>query len=535
MKYAFTLLCMLLANSLHAQPAERLVVSPRGIEVFGHILRHHSLKPLPSIEAASDAVPSKTLIVVFGSPLPLVELNKRMPGGITQFLEDGGSILIASDWRFRSPEPALPREWRVQVSGQEVRVVGPALDDAAFTGNPECPVITDNVVLDPARRWLWFRHPIFNDLNRGLLTNNPSYFIAKGSPLFTLARFPEGTLGRSPIRWNEVEPDVNAAQMPYIMGSPINAQPAGRKLLLAGHGIFMNSTMLQREYDNIAFASNAIRWLREGPQGPRENVLFIEDGRVVTSLGMPLTSPVPPTPQIDVQRAINRVLDAIQKDRILQRIMLDEAGSDGIRRSMIIGLTLLLVAYGLWSLRDRTPRDTARMPIVLLVVCAAVALISLTTMVFGGPSIANVAALTITVLVMIYLFRVASAKPMRYAPTLMGVQPGSRWPNAHRLRLKELETTGNLWEPAQVLVRDWFHRFAAVEPFAVIGSAPPLAVPGGPFRNRGLRRRLDAMWRFLKQPPHPVKPAEFRKLREDLDELTFAMEEGAIVMLATAT
>ncbi|MBX9680694.1 MAG: hypothetical protein K2X38_18215 [Gemmataceae bacterium] len=535
MKYALTLLCMLLAGSLHAQPAERMVVSPRGVEVFGHILRHHSLKPIPSIDAVLESPPGKTLIVVFGSPLPLAELSKRMPGGITQFLADGGSILIASDWRFNSTEPALPREWRVQVSGQEVRIVEPEDGGGPLTGNPECPVITDNVVLDPARRWLWFRHPIFNDLNRGLLTNNPSYLIAKGSPLFTLARFSEGTLGRSPARWNKVEPDVNTAQMPYIMGSPINAQPAGRKLLLAGHGIFMNSTMLQRDYDNIAFASNAIRWLREGPNGPRENVLFIEDDRVVASLGMPLTRPVPPTPQIDVQRVINRVMDAIQKDRILQRIMLDEAGSDGIRRGMIVGLTLLLVAYGLWRLRDRTPRDTTRMPIMLLVVCAAVVLVSLLTIGLGGPGIANVSALVISVLVMVYLFRVAAPKPMRYAPTLMGVQPGSRWPDAHRLRLKELETTGNLWEPAQVLVRDWFHRFAGVEPFAAISSTSPLTVPGGPFRNRGLRRRLDAMWRFLNQPPHPVKPAEFRKLREDLDELTFAMEEGAIAMLATAT
>jgi hypothetical protein len=534
MKPWISLLCLALPTCVYAQPEERFAVSPRGVEVFGHILRHHGLRPLPSLEAAAQAVPGKTMIVVFGSPLPLVELNRQIAGGIPRFLEEGGSILIASDWRFNSPDPALPREWRVQVSGQEVRIVEPADGAVPLTGNPECPVITDNVVPDPAR-WFWFRHPIFNDLNRGLLTNNPSYLIAKGSPLFPLARFSEGTLARTPPRWKKQEPDVNAARLPYIMGSPINAQPGGRTLLLAGHGIFINSTMLQRDYDNIAFSSNVVRWLREGPNGPRENVLFVEDGRVVTSLGLPLTEPVPPTPKIDVQRAVNLMLKAIQDDRIVQRIVLSETGSDGIRRSLIIAFTLLIVAYGLWRLRDRTPRDTARMPIVLLVVCAIALLITLLTIGLSGVGWLNLTALVITVAVMIYLFRVAAAKPMRHAPTLVGVQPGSRWPTTYRLRLKELETTGNLWEPAQVLIREWFYRFAGIEPFAAPGPTPPLAVSGGPFRNRKLRHRLDAVWRFLQKPPHPVKPAEFRKLREDLDDLTYAMEDGAIVMLAAET
>ncbi|MFO0864087.1 MAG: hypothetical protein U0744_05440 [Gemmataceae bacterium] len=86
MKHLLTLLCALLANPVLAQPEEQFAVSSRGVEVFGHILRHHSLRPLPSIAAATEAVPSKTMIVVFGSPLPL-DLNKQFQGNPQVFGE----------------------------------------------------------------------------------------------------------------------------------------------------------------------------------------------------------------------------------------------------------------------------------------------------------------------------------------------------------------------------------------------------------------------------------------------------------------
>jgi len=548
MKQVACILTLLLAGSVHAQPAEpmepsepapeaqRFLPPLRGTEIFGHILQHHALRPLPSIDAAVNALPSKTLLVVFGNPMTLADLNTKLPGGIPGFLRKGGAILIASDWRAGRPDTLFPKEWNVHVSGQEVSIVDAGDGNVPLTGKPECPVVTDG--LAPALRRFLFPHPIFADLRRGLLTNNPSYLIAKGSSLFTLARFSEGTRGRTPLRLNALEPDQNAARLPYIMGSSIASPPSGRVLLIAGHGVFINSTMMQRDYDNIAFADNAIRWLSEGPNGPRDNVLFVEDHRVITSLGLPLIGSAPktpPMPQVSPEKIINRLIDAVQKDRIVQRIAQEEVGSEALRRNSLIMLTILLVAMGVWRLRDRTPRDAVWLTVLLLIFCAASLTASLLSIYFMRPGIVNITALVVSLIAALFLFRhhKSATKRIPPAPTLMGVQQGGRWPDAFRLRLRELEASGNLWEPAQVLVRDWFHRHAGVEPFAT-PVISPLMVPGGPFRNRGLRNRLDRAWRFLAAAPSPVKLQDFQRLREDLDDLTFALAEGRLVMVAMA-
>ena len=55
-------------------------------------------------------------------------------------------------------------------------------------------------------------------------------------------------------------------------------------MMLLGSGVFG----LARDTGNADFAYNAVDWLKEGEDGPRDRVLFVSDGRIETKLDVPL-------------------------------------------------------------------------------------------------------------------------------------------------------------------------------------------------------------------------------------------------------
>ena len=76
-------------------------------------------------------------------------------------------------------------------------------------------------------------------------------------------------------------------------------------MVIAGHGLFTNGMLLQADNDNFEFAVTCLRWLGDGPDGPRRQALFIVDGEVIQTFDgslkpplPPLLPPVPPAPPL---------------------------------------------------------------------------------------------------------------------------------------------------------------------------------------------------------------------------------------------
>src|SRR5438132_9814995 len=103
---------VLLVVPAHALPRS-FDLRPRGeqTQYFQRILFELGLKPLVSYTDLAGDETSKVLIAIGQN----VGLETRMPGGVRQFLEQGGSVLIASDMKLSEQ---LAKEIGIQVTGQ---------------------------------------------------------------------------------------------------------------------------------------------------------------------------------------------------------------------------------------------------------------------------------------------------------------------------------------------------------------------------------------------------------------------------------
>src|SRR5262249_44093378 len=122
----------------------------------------------------------------------------------------------------------------------------------------------------------------------------------------------------------------------------------GRFLLLADHSIFINTMMLAEDNNNVEFAVNCLTWLEYGNKDLSQ-VLFVEDGRVKSSLDVPL-KPV----DIDVNRVLvhvgDRLVELGEQDAynraLLERISPDfERANRRVYKVILLGLTLIAALY----------------------------------------------------------------------------------------------------------------------------------------------------------------------------------------------
>src|SRR5262245_58669677 len=89
-----------------------------GTHVFRRILHDHNIEQgLESIDDVS-AEPGRTLLIVLGD----LNVLTKVPGGLEQFLADGGAALLASDRRITDPDVrrALFRVAGVTISGDPI-------------------------------------------------------------------------------------------------------------------------------------------------------------------------------------------------------------------------------------------------------------------------------------------------------------------------------------------------------------------------------------------------------------------------------
>jgi hypothetical protein len=344
---ALLLLCA--ATSAQAQEKKKVVTLPYdGPDFFSHILFAKGLTPLASFEEAIQQ-PTKTLVIIWGA------VNSRENGliDVSHFLREqekdyrinGGSLLVATDYPVGTPSFA--------VSGFPIsmpltdRVFGgqpPA--DRVFGGHSQCPWLTYGDK-DTEERAVTREHPLFHLLNHKIATNHPSTLMAFETPTF------QG-LGRRFSR--KGQPSY------YLAASPKGTPPFGRTLIIAGHGIFINSMMLQPDTDNFAFAINAVEWLRQGPNATkRTQALFVVDGQIITKFDRDLTPPMPPIPMPSVEM-VNRLLRGLEDEGFFHWLI-ERALGNRFRYAapFLIGIaTCLGLLYGAKKFMDnRLVNDTA--------------------------------------------------------------------------------------------------------------------------------------------------------------------------------
>jgi hypothetical protein len=449
-------------------------ISPQwleGMHAFRRILYERQFTPVHSMqELQSD--PQHGMLVVLGD----TDVVDSVPGGIIQFVEQGGALLVASDRRI-AHLPPLPGRIRRQPEYWEDRfgvefVDRPVLatdKTIAYQGYEECPIV------EFIRRT---SIPVGENLQSPVATNCSGFLRLKppsrilGRRLTPIAFFPTE---KTQNRHAEFEGGVQETLL-FAAG---RGWREGRVLFLADHSVFINNMMLRKDTGNFEFTLNCLDWLSAGGKERRDRVLLYEDGYLVTDFNVPVTIPpirLPP----DLVALVDEVIADVEA-RDLHGEMLDEfVGHDRIVRWAVIALTVLLATYLLVRLVRSRYRALA------------------------APLLASTLS--------------------RFAPARAGLAQ----------RQAALLGEGNLWEPARFLARDFFE--TALDTPEPPAALPPFqAAIGGPAR-RMVERLINHLWRLAYgTKPERITPSSFAHLAAQLDELKAALADGSLRFEVIAT
>jgi hypothetical protein len=477
-RLALALAMLLLATTAHAQEAP-LVIAEGGTEVFGHIMHHYGkLQPVLDPTAGLDA--HKTVLIDFGKLDRRLVANKGRPlHAVHQFLVRGGNVLLAGDLDVERTLPArtpsILEPWGLALD-KPIKV----LPHEGYQGLQDCPRIEQHT--------LPLLHPLFLGVQRDLATNCPRSLKLKGPlplpDLEVLARLSQFSASLAQQTrdlddgWRWLAEQFGRALDPiYMVGSPASAPPQGRLLILGGHGIFTNCMLVQADCDNFTFAVNCIRWLREGPQGPRTHALFRVDGEIVGRFDLPLVAPPPPIP-MPTAALLDRLAADLEDEGFFQELLKEDQDlANSLVQGLLITITVLLLLYGAHHLL--AGRYHAETSVPLLV----------------GPA--------------------APAKQRR--------------------RHEELLTRDNLWEEAQALARAWFHEHCALAPTHWYGEQQTaelaFAVVGSFWRRWRLQRQLQSVWELACPGPlGRVSKRRFVALGRNLADLSRAVQAGELLI-----
>ncbi len=487
-RLALSLALLLAAAPARAQQAP-VPIPYDGTEVFGHILKHYKLDPVPD---PSSFDPAQAVVIVFGDPGN--DLDKRLPMQWVPWQGRGHSWRSGNDLDKRLPmqwlRGFLQRGANVLVAGETMTQVAPGLTlgeevlvpaELGYRGQAACPWI--------ATSHLAQGHPIFLGVQQGLATNCPRSLRVDGEathrPLAWLpvrsSQARKQNEGGNPWVRSALEFLGRFGDPIYMAGSPADAPPTGRVLVLGGHGVFMNCMLVQRDCDNFQFACNCVHWLCEGKNGQkRKKALFLVNGRVIDNFQMSLLPPPPPVP-MPTAALLDRLLASWEDEGFFRRLLFSEPDLPALlARGLLMTATLLLLLYGARKLlAGRYHAETA---VPLLVGPAAAA---------DGP------------------------------------------PVGLERRHEELLARGNLHEAAQALARAWFHAHAAIVPSRWFGdlrdTAPDVVITGSFWRRWQLQRQLAWAWNVA-QSGSTVRVSKrgLRVLARALANLTEAAEAGEL-------
>ncbi len=336
-----------------------------GTHVFRRILHDHDITPVTGWEGLND--PEHTIVILHGRNHAFLE---TLPGGLRQFVERGGAVLLATDvatanqdvWSltgFQVGDQHV-RGWATNPGPQEKRR---APDQALFLKLPECVIPQPTETRDPP---LFYKRALPGLPTKPLqvATNCPSFlYQAARDPLprriHVLARYPEGCW-YGHYRYLR---EPNGEQPAFAVCTELRQ---GRMLLLADHSVFINEMMCQEKAGNLDFAYNVVQWL-QGENGQRTKALFLEDGEIATQFDIPIKQIKIPLRELErrlvgqVEETLAEISDAHRRDNRLNDLFLDRmtdtvdpytssSSSNGFYQATAVMLALGLVGYGLTRL-----------------------------------------------------------------------------------------------------------------------------------------------------------------------------------------
>lgn len=451
-------------------PREKRRILFEGTHVLRRILYDHGFTALETIGAAEDD-PERTLVVALGD----LDVLGKLPRGLESFVRRGGAVLLASD---RAIEDARVLREVIGVTGVSInreKMVCPQLSNC-YNQHAFCPRVL----------YVSGAHPPLFQQTRGsgggdllVATNLPSKLrVRRELPgrVQPLATLPPGTQVDAP----RARPEE---QFPlFSVGGVVGS---GQVLVLADHSVFINQMMMPLDTGNVEFSYKAVRWL-QGEYGQRNQVVFLEEGKIQTKLDIPLKSTaIPPD---EAMRFIfsrrNQIL--AEAENYLVQLEKDDAFNRKLRQ--------ILNELGL------PPYTLVRMLVVV------------------GTSI----------LILYLLYRLGIRGRFRHDTSvpLLASTLGRNLPTAPLMeqRNQALLRVGNLAEPASGLVRRWFARLGV----EVERATPPVfEVQGGWWHRRWLRGRLGRLWRLaVGSGTIHLSAGEFWRLEQELKGLRGSWERG---------
>jgi hypothetical protein len=448
-----------------------------GTHVLRRILFDHDFRALERYEELAEE-PDKTLLVVLGDlDRALARVKADVPGGLETFVHRGGAALLASD-RMVLGEAAheeLRAVAGVSINHETYHHHDP---NQCYLGKNYCPRL-----YPVPGGGLGLLGEVGAD-GRGALnvfTNVPSKLRPRG-------RYPGGVRPQATLPpWSQFEfqgrwfPDPERAPL-FAVGGDLGD---GRVLVLADHSVFINPMMFPEETNNVEFSYNAVRWLQGRPK-QRDRVLFVEDGKVVTKLDIPLKSVAIPPEEILKLLFARRNQILVEAENAIARLEDDNVFNNRLSAAL----------------------DGAGLPPHRLMVLFAV---------------------VATLVGVMYLFyRLGIRSRFRHDTTVppLTAELGRVLPEAPlaEQRRRELLRIGDFREPAATLARRWFARMG----LDAAGPEPAFEAAGGWWSRGRLLARLRRLWRLARgQSPSRLSPAELWRLQRELDDLSAGHQRGA--------
>jgi hypothetical protein len=456
----------------HAQ--EKMGAFEEGTHVFRRILFDAEMTPLKEFGDLKHD-PRHKILIVLGDTRCL----EQVPGGVENFVKQGGALFLATDQRIvsKSVREEIAAISDVTVTGSFVVCNDPP---SRYRNLQHCPFLNPRAPGDGPDLFhnLQKRH---TGIPPRVATNQPSYLSytsrTNTPKLKELADLPSGSftwpwdrLGMKPL---------------FAVGGEVDN---GRVLVLADHSIFINVMMMQSDNDNVEFTRNCVEWLKQ--DGTRTEVLFVEEGRIRDNFNIPLKEEPLPIP--DVLRIANQGIDRLNAH--LADVEEENAVNKPIWNALYEPKPTPQEAYK--EMRGKVWR--------ILGVVLTLALL------FYGS------------------FRLGMRGRHRLemaAPLLpRAVQDHTPRGPVLEQRYAAMQRLGNLWESARELARQCFAPYARPSP------EPPLVVArGGWWQRRKVARQVRRLWllAFRDRPEH-VSHRALRALLAELRVLKAALADGTV-------
>jgi hypothetical protein len=466
---AFWGLLLLPAAAVTAQPPPPQPNDPEytraaagDVRFFRAALMQFDFKTLKSF---GELKPNNTILIVLGDTRRLTEV----PGGLTNFLEQGGAALIASD---KPMQPAAKVELvrAAGVSVGEMTWYNTVAPGACYKGLSYCPYLQWN---DPQ----FMTDPKIGKLKVAM--NVPATLVPESVPpqFARIPALPPNTFFPEPKK---------GEQRPADLVGVVGEVGSGRVIVLADHSIFIDEMMAPTDIHNAQFTANCLTYLR-GDENQHTNVLLVVDGVITDEPRKSMLNQMFNLLKQGVKRADDAIplaeegindldkQDAINR-WVIQRIMDKMSWNRFLFAVFVVG-TLLLLIYGCYRLgiasRVRTDRNV---------------------------------------------------------PTVrQAVQEQAPGGSFIEQRHEALLETRNIWEALRQLARDVFESVGISRPVPYRG--PKVTVNGSWWGSERRAHRVYKLWRLaFDEQPMPFAPHTALSIAAELESLKADLKSGTVTI-----